>query len=73
MSILPHFPLELGCEDYSFLDQAVEDFEHVLGSFFTDFVDRLELDVSLDEADAVSLFSSGFLHSVLFLMFLDDS
>ena len=27
VSSLTHFPLEPGCEDYSFLDQAVADFE----------------------------------------------
>ena len=26
VSSLTHFPLELGCEDYSFLDQALTDF-----------------------------------------------
>ena len=27
VSSLNHLPLELGCEDYSFLDQSVADFE----------------------------------------------
>ena len=36
-STLIHFPLEPQCEDYSFLDQAVEDFEHGLDSILTDF------------------------------------
>ena len=36
VSSLTHFPLELGCEDYSFLDQAVADFEQVLDSILTD-------------------------------------
>ena len=27
VSSLTHFPLELGCEDYSFLDQDIADFE----------------------------------------------
>ena len=27
VSSLTHLPLELGCEDYSFLDQAMADFE----------------------------------------------
>ena len=31
-----YFPLESGCEDCSFLDQAVEDFEHNLDSILTD-------------------------------------
>ena len=34
---LTHFPLESGCEDYSFLDQTVEDIEHDLHSFLTDY------------------------------------
>ena len=36
VSTLNHFPLELGCEDYSFLDQAVDDFRQGLDSFLTD-------------------------------------
>ena len=33
---LIHFPLEPGCEDYSFLDQAIANFEQGLDSFLTD-------------------------------------
>ena len=65
MSSLTHFPLEPGCEDYSFLDQAVADFEQSLDSIFTDSLETPELDTSLDEPDAVtSSVYSGFLCSV---------
>ena len=33
---LTHFPLEQGCKDYAFLDQAVADFEQGLDSILTD-------------------------------------
>ena len=60
-----HFPLELGCENYSFLDQAMADFEHCLDSILTNSLETPDLDASLDEPDAVpSSFSSEFLHSV---------
>ena len=36
VSSLTHFPLESGCEDYAFLDQAVADFEQGLDSIVTD-------------------------------------
>ena len=36
VSSLTHLPLELGCEDYSFLKQAVADFEQGLVSILTD-------------------------------------
>ena len=36
VSSLPHFPLEPGCEDYAFLDQAVADFKQDLDSILTD-------------------------------------
>ena len=66
VSSLTHFPLEPGCEDYAFLDQAVADFKQGLDSTLTDSLETLELDTSLDECDAVtsSSVSSGFLHSV---------
>ena len=65
VSSLTHFPLEPGCEDYSFLDKAVTDFEQGLHSFFTDSLEPPELDTSLDEPDAIiSSVSSGFLCSV---------
>ena len=65
VSSLTHFPLEQGCEDYAFLDQAVADFEQGLDSILTDSLETLELDTSLQESDAVtSSVSSGFLHSV---------
>ena len=60
-----HFPLEPGCEDYSFLDQAVADFEQGLHSILIDSLETPELDTSLDEPDAIkSSISSGFLCSV---------
>ena len=52
LSILTHFPLETGCEDYFFLDQSVKDFEHGPYSLLTDSVET-ELDASFDEADAM--------------------
>ena len=65
VSSLTHFPLEPGCEDFSFLDQAVADFEQGLDSILTDSLETAELDTSLDEPDAItSLVSSGFLHLV---------
>ena len=61
VSSLTHFPLELGCEDYSFLDQAVADFEQGFDSILTDSIETPELDTSLDEHDAItSSVSSGF-------------
>ena len=63
-----NFPLEPGCEDYAFLDQAVADFEQGLDSICTDSLETLETDTSLEEPDAItSSVSSGFLHSVSIL------
>ena len=60
VSSLTHFLLEPGCEDYSFLDQAVADFEQGLDSILTDSIKTLELDTSLNETDAIiSSISSG--------------
>ena len=53
VSSLTHFPLELGCEGYSFLDQAMADFEQGLDSILTDSLETPELDASLDEPDAI--------------------
>ena len=65
VSSLTHFPLEPGCEDYSFLDQAVADFEQGLDYILTDCLETQELNASLDEPDAIpSLVSSRFLCSV---------
>ena len=65
VSSLTHFPLEPVCEDYSFLDQTVDDFELGLDSNLTDSIETPELDMSLDEPDAItSSVSFGFLHSV---------
>ena len=66
VSSLTHFPLEPGCEDYAFLDQAVANFKQGLDSILTDPHKTPELDTSLDEPDAItsSSVSSGFLCSV---------
>ena len=62
VSSLTHFPLEPGCEDYAFLDQAVADFKQGLDSILTDSLETLELDTSLDEPDVItSSVSSRFL------------
>ena len=62
VSSLTHFPLESGCEDYSFLNQAVADFAQGLDSILTDSIETPKLDTSLDEPDAItSSVSSGFL------------
>ena len=76
VSSLTHFPLEPGCEDYAFLDQAVADFEQGLDSILTDSLETLELDTSLEEPDAItSSVSSGFLPAWLvpFLIILSCS
>ena len=65
VSSLTRFPLEPGCEDFCFLDQAVADFEQGLDSILTDSIEIPELDMSLDEPEAItSSVSSGFLHLV---------
>ena len=62
VSSLTHFPLEPGCEDYAFLDQAVADFEQGLDSFPTNSLETLKLDTSLDKPDVItSSVSSRFL------------
>ena len=72
VSTLTHFPLEPGCENYSFLDQAVEDLSMVWIQFSQDSVNKPKLDAFLDEADALaSSVSSDFLHSELFIILLD--
>ena len=42
VSSLTHFPLELGCDDYSFLDQTVADFEQGLDSVLMDSIETPE-------------------------------
>ena len=54
VSSLTHFPLEPGCEDYAFLDQAVADFEKGLDSILTDSLETWELDTSLEEPDGIT-------------------
>ena len=53
VSSLTHFPLEPGCEDYSFLEQAVADFEQGLDSTHTDSLETPEFKSSVDEPDAI--------------------
>ena len=47
VSTLVHSPQEPECEDYSFLDQAVENFEHCLDSIIMHSVDTPNLMHSL--------------------------
>ena len=62
VSSLAHFPLEPGYEDYSFLDQAVADFEQGLDSILTDSIKTPKLDTSIDDPDDItSSVSSRFL------------
>ena len=53
VSSITHFPLEPGCEDYSFLDQAVANFKQGLDSILTNALETPELDTSLDKPDAI--------------------
>ena len=48
---LTHLIHEPGCEDYSYLDQAVTDFEHGLQSIPTDSIETLKMHASFDEPD----------------------
>ena len=62
VSSLTYFPLQLGCEYYSFLDQAVANFEQGLDFILTNSLETPELNAPLDEPDVVpSSVSSGFL------------
>ena len=47
VSTLSYIQLELGCEDYSFVDQAVADFEHSHGSILTDSIKTPEYECLL--------------------------
>ena len=42
VSSLNHFPLERGCKDYSFLDQALADFKKGLDIILTDSIETPE-------------------------------
>ena len=65
VSSLTHFLLEPGCEDYSFLDQAMADFEQRWDSILTNFLETPELETSVDQPDAItSSVSSDFLCSI---------
>ena len=48
------WPLEPGCKDYAFLDQAVADFKQGLDSILTDSLETPDLDTSLQESNAVT-------------------
>ena len=57
-----YFMLEPGCEDYSFMYQAVADFEQGCDSILTDSFETPKQDATFEEPDGVPLsFSSGFL------------
>ena len=60
-SALTHFALEPGCDNNSFFDQAVADFEHGLDSICTNSVVMLNQDACINEPDTVT--SSDFLGS----------
>ena len=60
ISTLAYFLLELVCEDHTFLDQAVEEFEHCLHSSFMDSNDAVELYASFDKPNVMSLVSLWF-------------
>ena len=53
VNTLSHFPLEPGCKDYSFLDQAVEALSMVMILSLWTSMDTPELYGSLDEVDAM--------------------
>ena len=64
-SSLIHFHLEPGCQDYSFLDHAIADFEQPFDFILTNSLKTQELGTYLDEPDAImSSVFSGFLCSV---------
>ena len=49
VSTLTHFMPEPGCEDYSFLNQAFDDFEHCHYSILAESVEIPEPDASFDD------------------------
>ena len=64
VSTLTYFQLRKGCEDYSFLDHAFDDFKQSLGSILTDGIDMPELDALFDDAGTMpSSVFTGFLCS----------
>ena len=54
VSSLKHFLLEPGCEDYSFLDQALAEFELGSDSILTDSIKTLELEKSFNEPEIIT-------------------
>ena len=71
VSRLTHFPLEPGCQDYSFLHQVVEDFEHGLHSILPDSINLPDLNASFAEADVI-LSSASFCTSFYYCLILLD-
>ena len=70
------YPLETGCEDYSFLDQTFARLWTRPDPILTDSIETLKLDTAFDESDVItSSISSGlFLQSVsMFLVLLNCS
>ena len=71
VSSLTHFPLEPGCEDYSFLGPAVADFEQGLDFILSDSLETLELETSLDSLMLLHLQSLlGFSTWLLFFLII---
>ena len=62
VSTLAHFLLELGCQDYSFLNHTPADFEHGFDSILTDSYQKLKTGCTIYEPEAMTYaVSSGFL------------
>ena len=51
--------LELGCEDYTYLDQAVKNIERGLYSLLVDSIEAPKLEMSFDEPDAIMSLVKG--------------
>ena len=61
VSTLTHCLCELGYQDYSFFNPAVEEFQQGIESILTDSFETPKLNASFDEPDAkISSVSSGF-------------
>ena len=71
---LTHLPLEPGCEDYSFLDQAVAAFEQGMDSILTNSIETAEIDRCFDKPDVItSSVYSGFICLVYIVSFTSKS
>ena len=75
VTTLTHFPLELRCEDYSFSDQAVEDFKQGLDSVLKDSIKTLEMHASFHESDVINFqcVQGSYAWLVAFLIILNHS